>query len=102
MMERTVSATDARVHFGELMRQAESDGRPIVVEHSGKPRLVLMSIAAYERLKAASERDRDWLAAVDRVREGVGEYLAGRALQPPEEVLQQVREARDEQHSDLP
>jgi prevent-host-death family protein len=36
-MKRTVSATQARIHFGELMRRVVESQEPIIVERGGKP-----------------------------------------------------------------
>lgn len=100
-MQRKVSATEARIHFGELMRQVEEDGQPIVVEHSGSPRVVVLSVAAYEQLVAAQEAQEDWRELVDRAREQIRVDLGGRELTPPETVLREMREARDEQLVDM-
>jgi len=100
-MQRRVSATNARIHFGELMRQAEEDGQPIVVEHSGRPRVVVLSVAAYERLLAGRDAQEDWRQLVAQARELVRKDLGGRELTAPEAVLREIREARDEQLVDL-
>jgi len=93
----TVSATEARVHFGELMRSVVENEEPIVVERSGKPRVVVMSVERYERLLAAQQDKDDWRDLVRRSREQVRADLGGRTLTPPEDVLQAMREERDEQ-----
>jgi prevent-host-death family protein len=49
-VEIRVSATEARVRFGELMRQAVEGGQPIIVERGGKAHVVVLSMDAYERL----------------------------------------------------
>ena len=100
-MQRKISATDARIHFGELMRQVEEDGQPIIVEHSGSPRVVVLSVAAYERLLAGQDAQEDWRELVDRAREQIRVDLGGRELTPPETVLREMREARDGQLVDL-
>jgi len=46
----TVSATEARIHFGELMRTAVEEGEPIVIERGGKAHVVVLSMDAYRRL----------------------------------------------------
>ena len=85
----------------EQMRQVEEDGQPIIVEHSGSPRVVVLSVAAYERLLAAREAQEDWRELVDRAREQIRVDLGGRELTPPETVLREMREARDEQLVDM-
>ena len=101
-MSRVVSATDARIHFGELMRQVVERQETVIVERAGKPQLVLLSLAEYERLQSTDRGSQDWKALVRQSREQARRALAGRALPPPAEVLRQIREERDEQLLRLP
>jgi prevent-host-death family protein len=100
-MQRTVSATDARIHLGELMREVTEEDRAIVIERSGRPHAVLLSVETYERLLAAHEAQHDWRDKVDAARARVRVDLAGRSLPAPETVLREVREMRDEQQRGL-
>jgi prevent-host-death family protein len=43
-MDRVVSATEARIHFGELMRRAVENHKTIVVECGGKSHVVVISV----------------------------------------------------------
>jgi prevent-host-death family protein len=97
-MQRTISATDARIHLGELMREVNEEDQAIVIERSGQPHAVLLSVETYERLLAAHEAQRDWRELVDEARARVEVDLAGRRLPAPETVL---REMRDEQQRGL-
>jgi prevent-host-death family protein len=45
-----VSAQDARKKFGKLLRRVEEEGRSVVIEKRGSPRVVLLSIRDYVRL----------------------------------------------------
>lgn len=96
-MERTISATDARIHFGELMRRVVENQESVIVERSGEPHVVVISVDAYERLLAAQEEQEDWRALVTQARAQAGVDLGDRELTPPEEVVRQIREERDEQ-----
>ncbi|MGH2583339.1 MAG: type II toxin-antitoxin system Phd/YefM family antitoxin, partial [Dehalococcoidia bacterium] len=96
-MERVVTATQARVHFGEIMRHVVEDGTPVVVERSGKPQVVLLSVEAYERLRAGQLERPDWRELVRRSRQQIREALTGRSLPPPEDTIREGREERDEQ-----
>lgn len=49
--KRVLSATEARVHFGEVLRRVE-EGEVIVVEGRGRPQAVILSVKAYARLTA--------------------------------------------------
>jgi len=93
-MERVVSATEARIHFGELMRRITEDKETVIVQHSGKPHIVLLSEAEYRRLLAAQERRADWKELVQRSREQIRAELGERELTPPEEIIRQMREER--------
>ena len=96
-MQRRMSATDARIHFGELMRHVVEKQEPVIVEHSGKPHVVVISVDRYERLLAAQQEKQDWRDLVRQAREQVRADLGDRELTPPEKVLRRIREERDEQ-----
>lgn len=100
-MEKIVSATEARIHFGQMMRRVAEDQETIIVERSGQPQAVLISIEAYERLKAASRTHYTIWDQVKQVREQVAAELADRELPPAEEVIRQMREERDAEQPDL-
>jgi prevent-host-death family protein len=99
-VEHTVNATEARIRFGELMRQVVEKGEPIVVERGGKPHVVVLSVETYQRL-VKGQRQENWQDLVDRARAQIRSDLAGRPLPSPDEVLQQIREERDAQLVDL-
>ncbi len=100
-MQRTMSATEARIHFGELMRHAVEQQEPVVVEHSGKPHVVVLSVDKYQQLLAAQEEREDWRELVRQTREQVRADLGERELTPSEDVLREMREERDEQFGAL-
>jgi prevent-host-death family protein len=53
-MKGIVSATEARVRFGELLQRVSGDGEPVVVERGGRPMVVVLSVDAYARMEAAA------------------------------------------------
>lgn len=91
-MEKRVSATEARIRFGEVMRAARQG--PVIVERDGKPEVVVLSKAAYDEL--ISER----IPAGELVKvahQNVRGDLAARkvkTLPAPEEILSELREER--------
>jgi len=91
-MYQVVSATQARIHFGEILRRAQS--APVIVERSGKPAVVILSKQEYDRLLASQE---DWLSMVERSRAAISARMKGRAMPEPAEMLRQAREIRNEQ-----
>jgi prevent-host-death family protein len=95
-MERVVSATEARIRFGELMRRAVEDHEAIIVERRGKPYVVILSAEEYERLRKRQGQG-DWKELVQGARAQIEADLGGRTLPPPEDILEQAREGRDEQ-----
>ena len=99
-MERIMAATEARVHFGELMRQVVEKGQTVIVERDGMPQVVVLSVGEYERLRAAAKPD-DWEEALHRavaVAERIHARRQGKPLPPPEEIIRAVREERDAEH----
>lgn len=95
-MGRVVSATEARIRFGEWMRQAVENHEKIIVERGGKPHVVILSVEEYENLLKGQQPD-DWKELVRGARAQIQADLAGRKLPRPEEILDQLRGERDEQ-----
>jgi prevent-host-death family protein len=95
-MERRMTATEARIHFGEVMRRVVEQGEQVIVERDGRPQIVLLSIAEFERLKESRPRE-DWRQLVQQSRRQIQSELNGRDLPAPEEIIRQMREERDEQ-----
>lgn len=100
-MERIVSATEARIRFGEMIRRVVDNQETIIVERSGEPQIVLLSLVRYRRIKAAEQAQIDWRKRVDKAREQIAQDLDGAELRPPEEIIRQMREERDAQLMDL-
>lgn len=95
-MQRVMSATEARIHFGELMRRVVEDKETVIVERGGKPWVVVLSVEAYERLRGERSEE-DWQATLDRVLRLATRIRArrgGKPLPPPEDVIREMREER--------
>jgi prevent-host-death family protein len=45
-----MTATQAQMHFGDVIRQVVEDGDPIIVEQAGAPQVAVISLADFERL----------------------------------------------------
>lgn len=56
-MPRAVSANEAKNRLGSLLRYV-SEGDEVIVESHGKPKAVIMSIAAYEEIQTLREQKR--------------------------------------------
>jgi prevent-host-death family protein len=98
-MQVTVSATEARVHFGELMQDAVQHQQPIVVEKAGKPQVVIIAYDRYQQL--VREENEDWRALLARGHANVNSFRIGRELPSPVEMVAEGRRARDEELTDL-
>ena len=93
-MEYTISATNARIHFGEIMRRAKKG--PVIVERSGKPEVVVISKNKYDQLIHTAPKQ-DWRKMLDSLHEKLRIELAGRTLPAPEEMVREGRENRDKE-----
>jgi len=70
---KTMTATQAQNHFGDVMRQVVEDGEPVIVEQSGKPQVAVISMADLQRLRESQAKEPeptgqgvDWWADFER------------------------------------
>lgn len=99
-MLETVTATQARVHFGELLQRVILSKKAIVVERAGKPLAVILSMDEYERLSAPDEEP-DWKTLVQQAREQIRAELGDRELLPADEIIRLMREERNVEQASL-
>ena len=97
-MVKTISATKARIHFGELMRQVSEKKETVIVERAGKPQVVVLSINEFERLQSLDRRE-NWLQALQNL-ESIGAKVEERrrriTVPEPESVIREMREEGDD------
>ena len=65
-----ISATEARVHFGEIYRRVTENDETIIVERNGKPGMVILPIEEYEALRqqqTGEYKRPEWLENMIRV-----------------------------------
>jgi prevent-host-death family protein len=97
-MDTVVSATDARVHFGELMRQVMETGKAVTVERGGKPAVVVVPVEEYEQMRASyAQQLEQWKQRVDALRKRIRAEAGDREFPDAVEVIRAGREERDEQ-----
>jgi prevent-host-death family protein len=98
-MEKTISATEARVHFGQWLRRVAEQNVTLIVERGGKPEAVLMSKEAYARLQSAGRAGADLepLAMARAVRGRMRARRGGQPIPSPEDVIARMREERDDE-----
>jgi prevent-host-death family protein len=95
-MESVVSATQARINLGKLIRQVLA-GEVVVIEHIGKPAVVVLSVEEYTKLKA--KRQQGWRETLEKILQ-LNARMQARSgdtllLTPPAEIIQEIREERD-------
>src|SRR5437868_5596503 len=57
-MPRTVSASEAKNRLGSIVGWVLENEDEVIVESHGAPRVVIVSYAEYEKMKALKEQDR--------------------------------------------
>jgi len=93
-MLKTISATKARINFGDVMKQAKIG--PVIIERGGKAEVVILSKKAYDQLVAANAKT-NLQKRFDDLHAKIRVELKGSKLPDLAEVIRQGREARDEQ-----
>ena len=93
-MLKTISATKARVNFGDVMKQAKR--APVVVERGGKAEVVVMSKKPYDRLIAA-KAGANFQKRLDALHAKIRAERKSRQITDLEKTVRQGREERDEQ-----
>ncbi len=99
-MTRTISATEARVHFGEVLRGVSEERATYYVERSGTPVAVVIPVEEYEALLDHSRGEYkrpEWLENAIRVGH---EWSAARNGQPLD-IDKLIDEGRDERDDEL-
>ena len=99
-MPSVVSATEARVHFGEILRRVGVNGETIFVEKAGRLQAVVIGAAEYERLTVGT-RPEVWREKARRARECIRAEIAHTALPSAEDMIRSAREERNGQLDDL-
>jgi prevent-host-death family protein len=100
-MEKTISATEARIKFGQLMRRVVESDEAVIVERDGKPQVVILSIDHYEHLKGGNGPWELWEAKLSNFHERLRADLGGRQPSSSVDVVRQMREERDERLAGL-
>ena len=72
-MPKTVSATEAKTRFGEMVTWAQQNQDDVIVESHGKPHAVIISFEEYQRILTLREKARreEVLRKLDDLREQV-------------------------------
>jgi prevent-host-death family protein len=81
---RTMSAKDAKNHFGELLLEAQK--APVTIEKNGKPVAVVYSFEDHHHIERAKL---EWLKA--RIAEGIADIEAGRCYELTDELIAEIK-----------
>lgn len=90
-----MSATEARVHFGEVLRRAE-ENETITVERGGQPQAVVISVEEYEKLRSDAPEQEDWWTRVLETRRRFREQMGDQEIDV-DEIIRTMRDERSEQ-----
>jgi prevent-host-death family protein len=95
-MVTRMTATEARVGFGEMMRRAVEQDETIIVERGGRPMVVVLSIEEYERLAARSSlRAGDALDRAIAIGNAVRERRGADTMPHSQDLLDLIRSERE-------
>ncbi len=96
-----VTATEARVHFGEIYRRVTENDETIIIERNGKAGAVLISIEEFEALcqrKRGEAARPAWLEGAFRIGRTLAEEQPDT---PPIDWAAVIREGREERDAEL-
>jgi prevent-host-death family protein len=99
-MPKTMSATEARVHFGEVIRSVNASGDHIVVEKDGKRAAIILSPRRFDELMRRSSAE----DILERVREGhlmIEKAFAGKPIPDAYDLINGGRDDVDDIESVL-
>ncbi len=103
-MEKRVSATEAKIHLGSLIRKAAEQGETVIVERSGIPRVAIVPIDEFRRMKSGRkyEGQEVLLRRIRTFKKILHDRLMREGMKFPdmELIIDQAREERDGQISD--
>lgn len=98
-MDKVMSATEARIHFGEVMREVSERDEIVVVERGGDPKIAIISIEQLNRFRECQTDDErgDWFDRAMRSRERIREAFGDQPIPDIDQLFDEMREERDAQ-----
>lgn len=96
-MPRTISSNEAKQRWGAVLGYVSDQDDEVIVESHGKPKAVVMSIAAYDELLALREQKRraDALARLRRLNKRIAERNKGTTETEEETIAFAVQLSRE-------
>lgn len=97
-MKKTVSATEARVHLGEILRRVKEDNATYVVERNGEVQAVVISEQEYQNLQ---QRDvsRKARQGFERARTEIQAEIDQERMKALGDIGDLIRKGRDDEGS---
>jgi prevent-host-death family protein len=98
-----VSATEVKNSWGRVVRRVLQRGEPALVESKGLPTVVILPADEYERLVTAREveirreRQLTLLDEAERFAKAVAARYPGQPMPDSVEIINELREERDDQ-----
>ena len=86
---RHITATEARVHLGQVIEEIRAGSAPIYVEKGGEAVLVMLSPAEYERLAG---QDQDVWSRIEAIRREVAARTGGAPIGNVDDMINVGRE----------
>ena len=83
MLEKTISASQAKEQFGRLLKEVSSQSQSVVIEQAGQAMAVLIPVEQYRQLK---EQRAVFFAMIDEAQQRTSQI-------PPEELEATIAEA---------
>lgn len=98
-MDKVMSATEARVHFGEVMREVSERNEIVIVARDGRPKIAIISVDQLDRFRQGKTDDKggDWFDLAMEARELVRQARGDRPAPDIDELIHEMREERDAQ-----
>jgi prevent-host-death family protein len=95
-MIKVVTATEARIHFGEILREVEEKGEVILVKRSGTPAAVIAPAKRLDDLVEPKPAAPLWESDLDEIHELVRREQKGRPLPDVVDLFDEMRRERSE------
>jgi prevent-host-death family protein len=92
-MRKQMSATETRVHFGEVLQTVGSDGDYVIVERDGKPVVAIVPINEFDEFWSAKVDD--WMESARQARAMIARAYAGRPIPDADELIDGGRDDID-------
>lgn len=88
-MPKTMSSNDTKQRWGSVLSYVTDEGGEVIVESHGKPKAVVLSVAAYEEFQTlrAQQRRADALERLRRLNERIAASNAG-STETEEEAIE--------------